>query len=192
MAGPRLAPFPLIAVLGGSVSLALAGCGPSAQPAAAPATVTVTATATVTASAPAAASGAAGSAAGGNPACPSAAAVSKAAGTAYLPPTANTAAGTLNCSYQASSGLLLISFEKATLPVSHLKQVADDHRPAQGGVKLSSVHGIGDAAYLLTVKPSGQAAALELIAQSGSRVVTILGAGKIGQLKAIARMAIGS
>jgi hypothetical protein len=190
--GPRLAPVPLIAVLCGGLGLALAGCGPSSQSAAAPATVTVTATATVTVSAPAATSSAAASAAGENPACPSAAAVSKAAGTAYLPPTANTAAGTLNCSYQASSGLLLISFEQATLPVSDLKQVADDHGPAHGGVKLSPVHGIGDAAYLLTVKPSGQAAALELVAQSGSRVITILGAGKIGQLKAIARMAIAS
>ena len=192
MAGSRLAPFPLIAVLCGGLGLALAGCGPSSQPAAAPATVTVTATATVTASAPAATSSAAAPAAGGNPACPSAAAVSKAAGTAYLPPTADTAAGALNCSYQASSGLLLISFEKATLPVSGLRQLADDQSAAQAGVKVSRVHGIGDAAYLLTVKAPGQAAALELIAQSGSRVITILGAGKTGQLKAIARMAIGS
>jgi hypothetical protein len=192
VAGPRRAPFPL-AVLCGGLGLALAGCGASSRTAAAPVTVTVTATATVTASAPAAtASAAASAAASGNPACPSAAAVSKAAGTAYLPPTADTAAGTLNCSYQASSGLLLISFEKATLPVRDLQQVADDHDPAPGGVKMSVVHGIGDAAYLLTVKAPGKPAARELIAQSGSRVITILGAGDIGQLKAIARMAIAS
>jgi hypothetical protein len=187
VAGSRRAAFPLGAMLCGGLGLALAGCGASSPAASAPATVTVTASAptgTASAAAPAAASG--------KPVCPTAAAVSAAAGTAYLPPTADTAADGLNCSYQAKAGLLLISFDKAEFPASDLKQLADNQAVAQGGVKFTPVSGIGDAAYLFSVKGPGEAAGRELIVQSGSRAITILGAGNIGQLKAIARMAIAS
>jgi hypothetical protein len=113
VAGFRLAAFPLAATLCG-LGLALAGCGGSFPAASRTASAPVTVTAS------------------GNPACPSAAAVTAASGTAYLPPTARTASGALNCSYEANAGLLLIAFQKATLPVSELQQVADDLAESQG------------------------------------------------------------
>jgi hypothetical protein len=58
-------------------------------------------------------------------------------------------------------------------------------------VKVSPVSGIGDAAYLFAFKGAGQAGT-ELVLQSGSREITLLGAGTVGQLKAIARMALTS
>jgi hypothetical protein len=196
VAGSRLAAVPRAAVLCGGLGLTLAGCGASSPAASAPATVTVTASAPpATASVPPAsappASAATSAGASGNPACPSAGAVSAAARTAYLPPTADSAAAVLNCSYRANSGLLLISFEKARFPLNELQRVVKNQALAQGGVQMSPVHGIGDAAFLLTIKGTGPATR-ELIVRSGSRDITILGAGHVGQLKAIARVAIAS
>jgi hypothetical protein len=193
VAGSRLAAFPLVAMLCG-LGLALAGCGASSPAASQTAAAATTATATATASAATATAGAATpTAASGKPACPSAAAVSAAAGTAYLPPTVKSAGGTLSCSYEANSGFLLISFAKASFPPSALQQVADSQALAQGGLKASPVSGLGDAADLFTSKGTGTGPATsELLLVSGSRAITIVAAGNAGQIKAIARLAIAS
>jgi hypothetical protein len=184
VAGSRRAPVPVAALVFG-LGLALAGCGASSPTAAAPATVTVTA------SAPAAtASTATPAAAGKNSGCPSAAAVSAAAGTAYLPPQAQTRSGALDCTYQGNSTLLLISLAKSQFPASDLREVVAN-QPTGGGVKLTPVSGIGDAAFVITFTGAAEAGGLELIAQSGSHEVTVLGPANIGPAKAIARLALG-
>ncbi|HEX5288765.1 MAG TPA: hypothetical protein VFX25_07830 [Streptosporangiaceae bacterium] len=168
MAGsPRVA-VPLAALVCG-LGLALAGCGASSpapsSTAAAPATVTVTASAPA-----AAASAATPAAAGKNSGCPSAPAVSAAAGTAYLPPQAETRSGALDCTYQGNSTLLLISLATSEFPASDLREVVAN-QPTGAGVKLTTVRGIGDAAFMVTFPGAAQAGGPELIVQSGSREV---------------------
>lgn len=191
MAGSRLAAFPLAAMLCG-LGLALAACGASSPASSPTASAATTATATPSAATASAATATSSAApAGGKPACPSAAAISAAAGTAYLPPIAKSAAGALTCTYQANSGILAIAYTKASFPPSELQQVADSQALAQGGLKASPVSGVGDAAYLLTLKGTGPATS-DLIVVSGSRLITILGPGNIGQLTAIARVVVAS
>jgi hypothetical protein len=122
--------------------------------------------------------------------CPSAAAVSAAAGTAYLPPQAQTRSGALDCTYQGNSTLLLISLAKSQFPASDLREVVAN-QPTGGGVKLTPVSGIGDAAFVITFTGAAEPGGLELIAQSGSHEVTVLGPANIGPAKAIARLALG-
>jgi hypothetical protein len=190
--GSRLGAFPLVATLGLGLGLALTGCGGSSPAASGPATASAPA-ATASAATPTA-STATSPAVSGTQACPSAATVSAAAGVTYLPPTAKTASGALSCTYKTNSAaFLLISFQKASYPASALKQVAASAVSSQPGLKASPVSGIGDGAYLFTskataTKPSGS----ELLLETGSREIIIAGAGNIGQIKPIARVAIAS
>jgi hypothetical protein len=191
VAGSRRAAVPLAALAVG-LGLVLAGCGassPASPPASSPAAA---GSAAATPSAPAA-TAAPGTltpaAAATNPACPSAAAVSAATGTKYDPPTAKAVSGAVNCSYQSNSAIMLIALSKATFPASDLRQVTQSGMPADDGVKFTPVSGLGDAAFQITF--AGESAALELVVQSGSRDVTILGPATIDQAKALARLALG-
>jgi hypothetical protein len=188
---PRVA-VPLAAVVCG-LGLALAGCGPSSPTAAAPTTGTATSTAPAVATSsapPATASAATTAAAAKNSGCPSAAAVTAAAGMPYLPPQAKTTAGVLECTYQGDSTLLLIGLQKSQFPASDLREIVAN-QPSDAHVKLTTVNGIGDAAFMITFTGAAQPGGPELVVQSGSREATILGAPTIGQAKAIARLALG-
>jgi hypothetical protein len=191
--GSRLAAFPLAVALSG-LGLALAGCGPSSSaasgsgsPASAATTATATASAATTSAAPTPAA-----AAGGKPACPTAAAISAAAGTTYQPLTSSNSGGTLGCGYEGNAAILNITFTTVTTPPSDLSVVAGAQASAQGGGKFTAVSGVGDAAYTFTPKRATNPPSSVMLLQSGSRLITIAGAGDIGQIKAIARAAIAS
>jgi hypothetical protein len=65
------------------------------------------------------------------------------------------------------------------------------NQPTGAGVKLTTVRGIGDAAFMITFSGAAQAGGPELIVESGSREVTVLGPASIGPAQAIARLALG-
>jgi hypothetical protein len=187
--GSRLAAFPLAVALSG-LGLALAGCGPSSSAASGSGSPTASAATTATAATTSAAPTPA--AAGGKPACPTAAAISAAAGTTYQPLTSSNSGGTLSCEYEGNAAILNITFTTVTTPPSDLSVVAGAQASAQGGGKFTAVRGVGDAAYTFTPKRATNPPSSVMLLQSGSRLITIAGAGDIGQIKAIARAAIAS
>jgi hypothetical protein len=180
----------------GHGSTASAASGGAATSSAAPAggASTSAAAGTPSSSAGSASPPATAAASGGSGSCPSAAAVSAAVGSTYPAPKILKSTGTLVCTYESSSVNLVIDFATLTVSASELKAVAASQAQAQH-VGITSVSGLGDAAYAFTLKDgatnSDGVATSTLLVLKGSQDTTLVGELTVPKLEAVARLVVG-
>jgi hypothetical protein len=123
--------------------------------------------------------------------CPTAAQISAAAGSTYPAPKTSSASGTVACNYSdpsTSATLVLVFSRLAGTSASTLKAVADGQAHAQG-VTAKSISGLGNAAYIFTLKdasanPSGVATTLLMILD-GSTLVDITVEAPVAKVEAV-------
>lgn len=133
-------------------------------------------------------------------ACPTQALVSSALGVSVPAPVQNGDAGSLVCNYSDSGASADVVIALSALPAgsasaSVLKTVADTQAQAQG-VTATAVSGLGDAAYMFTMKdaaanPSGVATTV-LIVFVGTEDVDITAQTPADKVEALAHAIIGS
>lgn len=131
------------------------------------------------------------------PTCPTGAAVSAVAGMTYPNPTVQSASGTLACTYEdATTGanLVIVGTTEAGVTASIIQQVVASQAAAQH-VTSSSVSGLGDAAYTLTLNDAAtnvlhvNTTIVEFI--QGSNILDITAEASLTQVEAIAHLLIG-
>lgn len=175
--------------------IALAGCSASAASAGSSATVGASATAasatspaatspTTAAASPAAAAAGSG---GFKVACPSTATVLSATGQTYQAPKQNGSSGSIICTYNNSSDVLVVAFTSYPGGTGdEVKEAMDSQAKAQGASD-NAVPGIGEAAYEFT--EPGSDTILEMLAHGDIIVLTT--SGSVAQAEALARDIVG-
>jgi hypothetical protein len=128
--------------------------------------------------------------------CPTAAVVSAALGSTYPAPQTSTASGDLSCSYDDpnTSANAVLGFAKTPgLTAAVLKSTADSQASAQGA-SVSPLSGLGDGAYIFTLKDGGTnssgVATTILIIQSGSTLVDITAQASPAQVDALGHVLV--
>jgi len=150
-----------------------------------------------TSAAPATAAATTAQAAGSSPgSCPSAAAVTAAAGTTYPAPKAESGGGETSCSYSdpSTGANLTIGISAATGMSASLVQTTLDDQATSTGGKAQPVSGIGTAAYLLTendanTNSSGVATSL-VGAITSTRFVIVVGELSPAGVEAVTRLVL--
>jgi hypothetical protein len=124
-------------------------------------------------------------------ACPTAAVVSAALGSAYPAPQSSSASGELSCNDNDpnTSANAVLGFSKAPgLTLAVLKSTADGQASAQS-VTASPVSGLGDGAYLFTLNDastnSSGVATTTLLIKSGATLVDITAEATPAQVQAL-------
>jgi hypothetical protein len=125
--------------------------------------------------------------------CPTAAAISAVVGSTYPTPKSNSGAGEVICNYASGSTNLVISFAPTPVNAASLKQVAQLEAKAQG-VQITPVSGIGDAAYVYTLKDAGTnttgVATNNILALAGSHYLAIVGEMSVAKIEAVAKLCL--
>jgi hypothetical protein len=127
--------------------------------------------------------------------CPSSAEITATAGSAYPAPTVSKSSGTVLCSFSdpTTGANLVIEFTSvpgASASARVLKIAADSQANAQK-TKAVAVSGLGNAAYLFTLKDastnSSGVATTSLEILDGSKLIDITAEATVAQVEAIAR-----
>jgi hypothetical protein len=126
-------------------------------------------------------------------ACPTSAAITAAAGTAYPAPKVSSNSGTVLCNYSDSktgANLVLMFSPASGTSASTLKTVADMQAKSQN-TTAASVSGFGAAAYIFTLADArtnaSHVATTMLMILDGSQLINITAQATVAQVQAVAR-----